>query len=314
VGRWCAAKLMFGLALVGLAVSARALDVPFLAGRVNDLAGMLSSDEVARIDAKLAGLEQRTSAQIAVLTIPSLEGEPLEDYSMRVATTWKLGRADKDDGALFLVARDDRKMRIEVGYGLEQQLTDLMTGRILDRVVRPEFRAGNFGAGIDQAVDAMIALVENSPEAEPLRADDPSPLSGQVPGIARLFVLGMYLLVVGIFSLHALYVPGGGGWFLWLFLTPFHLIFPSVVLPWLGLVMAGLWLVGYPILRTYLKATGKLSKARSRFGGGGGTTPWIGGFGGGGFSSGGGGWSSGGGGSFSGGGGSFGGGGSSSSW
>lgn len=298
--------------LLGSALPAAALDVPFLAGRVNDLADLMTAEQEQAIDAKLAGLEQRTSAQIAILTIPSLEGEPLEDYSMRVAMTWKLGRKDKDDGALFLVARDDRKMRIEVGYGLEQQLTDLMTGRIQERLVRPEFRAGNYGGGIEKAVDAMIALVENSPEAEPLRQEDSrSGLTGGVPFPARFFVLAMYLLVVGTFSFQALYAPGGGGWFLYLFLMPFHLIFPSFVLPWLGVVLLLSWIVGYPILRTYLKASGKLAKASSTFRGGGRGGGF---FGGGGFGGGGGGWSSGGGGGFSGGGGSFGGGGSSSSW
>jgi uncharacterized protein len=132
-----------------------------------------------------------------------------------------------------------------------------------------------------------------------------------VPFPARFFVLAMYLLVVGTFSFQALYAPGGGGWFLYLFLMPFHLIFPSFVLPWLGVVLLLSWIVGYPILRTYLKASGKLAKAASTFRGGGRGGGF---FGGGGFG-GGGGWSSGGGGGgFSGGGGSFGGGGSSSSW
>ena len=86
---------------------------------------------------------------------------------MRVASTWKLGQADKDSGVLFLVARDDRKMRLEVGYGLESDLTDLMTGRILDNVVRPKFRAGDYPGGIEAAVDAMIAVVEKSPRPRP---------------------------------------------------------------------------------------------------------------------------------------------------
>ena len=124
--------------------------------------------------------------------------------------------------------------------------------------------------------------------------------------------MGMYLLVVGLFSWQALYAPGGAGWFMYLFLMPFHLIFPSVAFPWLGVWILLAWIVGYPIVRSYLKASGKLAKATTRWRSGGrGGGGWI--VGGGGFG-GGGGWSSGGGGGFSGGGGSFGGGGSSSSW
>ena len=312
-------RALFGLVLLTFpvvgattATPARALDVPFLSGRVVDLAGLLPDADRQRIDDKLAALEQRTSAQIAVLTVPSLEGEPLEDYSMRVASTWKLGQADKDSGVLFLVARDDRKMRIEVGYGLESDLTDLLTGRILDNVVRPKFRAGDYPGGIDAAVDAMIAVVEKSPEAEALTSGGGSGGAslGATPIPARLFIMGMYLLVVGLFSWQALYAPGGAGWFMYLFLMPFHLIFPSLAIPWLGAAILLAWIVGYPIVRSYLKASGKLAKAATRWrsGGGGRGGGWIVGGGGGGWSSGGGG------GGFSGGGGSFGGGGSSSSW
>ena len=103
-----------------------------MAGRVNDLAGVLSSAARERLDAKLRGLEARTGAQITVLIIPSLEGESLEAHSVRVAQTWKLGRKGVDDGVLFLVAKNDRKMRIEVGYGLEPKLTDARSRAILE--------------------------------------------------------------------------------------------------------------------------------------------------------------------------------------
>ena len=108
-----------------------ALEVPYLAGRVNDLADLMTEEEELRVTSKLEGFERATGAQIAVLTVPTLEGEVLEEYSLRVVETWGLGRAEQDDGVLLLVARDDRKMRIEVGYGLEGDLTDVQCGRIL---------------------------------------------------------------------------------------------------------------------------------------------------------------------------------------
>ena len=126
-------------ALLGAALAAPlpALEVPFLSGRVVDLAGMLTESEKQSVEQKLAAFEKKTGAQVAVLTLPSLEGEPLEDYSIRVVETWKLGRTGHDDGVLLLIARDDRKMRIEVGRGLEDRLTDLVAGRILDHLLRP---------------------------------------------------------------------------------------------------------------------------------------------------------------------------------
>ena len=126
---------------------ALALEVPYLGGRINDTAGLLDSGTRERLEAKLAGFEAETGAQVVVLTIPSLEGEVLEQYSLRVAQTWGLGRKGVDDGVLVLIASGDRKMRIEVGYGLEAQLTDLQAGRILDSVMAPRFRGGDFSGG-----------------------------------------------------------------------------------------------------------------------------------------------------------------------
>ena len=124
--------------IAGFAAEAR--EVPYLAGRVNDTADMIPADVEQRIDEKLAALEQATGAQMAVLTIASLEGEVLEEYSFKVAETWGLGREEQDDGLLMLIARDDRKMRLEVGYGLEGDLTDAQAGRILNNILRPAFR------------------------------------------------------------------------------------------------------------------------------------------------------------------------------
>ena len=297
--------VLAALALIVAAPAARAARaVPFLAGRVNDTAGIVSSPVRERIETKLQDLEKRTGAQVAVLTIESLEGDPIEDYAVRVFQTWKLGRQGVNDGVLFLVARQDRRMRIEVGYGLEERLTDARSRQILDDIVRPHFRDGNFGAGVEAGVDAIARLIEGASLPTPRR----SVVSqfGSLAGI--LLFCGMFVLVIGTFSVVALLTPGGAGWFLYLFLVPFYAIVPSIVLPpWGGVIAAGTWLVLYPILRAALHSPGG-KKFRERRGWV--VTPGTGGSGGRWSSSG----SSGGGGGFSGGGGSSGGGGASSSW
>ena len=291
-------------------------EVPYLSGRVVDEADIVPDDAEARIEQRLAAWEAETGNQVAVLTVDSLEGDAIEDFSMRVAETWKIGRGGVDDGVIFVVASDDRRMRIEVGYGLEAELTDLESGRILDEIVGPRFRQGDFGGGVEAGVEAILAGVEGAelPEPPPDAGPRGMPLAG------RLLGLGVFVLVIGTFSLTALATPGGGGWFLYVFLLPFYLLFPIfLVHPLAGPVMALLWLVLFPILRAILRkrgwqpkfvdTTGSRRYRRGGWGGGGGGF-FGGGFGGGGFGGGGGG----GGGGFSGGGGSFGGGGASGSW
>lgn len=131
------------------------LNVPNLKGPVNDLAGVLSYDKKAEIENFLFGIEKKSDVQIVVLTIPSLEGENLEEYSLRVAETWQLGSKEKDSGVLLLVAVNDRKMRIEVGYGLEANLTDAAAGRIIRNIIAPKFKSKNFGTGIFLGVKAI---------------------------------------------------------------------------------------------------------------------------------------------------------------
>ena len=135
------------------------LEVPKLTGFVNDRADMISPDVELKLENFLREFERSDSTQIAILTIPSLEGEALEEYSLRVAETWGLGRKGKDNGILLLVSRDDHKIRIEVGYGLEGKLTDLMAGRIVDNEITPYFRKGNFDAGIIAGISALGSAV-----------------------------------------------------------------------------------------------------------------------------------------------------------
>ena len=143
-----------------------ALEVPALKGRVNDYAGIISDAAERQLETVLADLERTDSTQIVVLTISSLKGDSLEDFSIRVAEQWKIGQKNNDNGAILLVSKQDRKIRIEVGYGLEGKLTDLMSGRIIRNVITPNFKSGDFDAGIVQGVSAMIGTVKGLYTAE----------------------------------------------------------------------------------------------------------------------------------------------------
>ena len=296
--------------LLAAAAPARALDVPFLSGRVVDLADLLPPDAEASLAAKLEALEKETGAQVVVLTVPTLEGDPLEDFSVRVAQTWKLGREGVDDGALLLVAQQERGLRIEVGYGLEPKLTDITSKRILDELVVPRFRAGDFPGGIAAGVDAVAMVVRGGDPLPPPQPAASTDLLARDPA-GKLFFIVVFIFFGVPFLLSALNTRGCAGWFLWLFLTPFVGFLPYQLFGRAGLVTLPLWLVGFPILKMILDRRPAPPPGRRSRGGG-----WVigpGGFGGGGFSGRGGGFSGGGGG-FSGGGGSFGGGGASSSW
>ena len=290
----------FGAALlvaVSLPALASGLEVPFLSGRVNDLADILSAQAEERINQRLAKLEDAAGTQVAVLTVPSLEGESLEDFSLRVAETWALGRADEDDGALLLIARDDRKMRLEVGYGLEAILTDAYSRRIIDEVLRPRFRGGDFDGGVERAVETMAALVEGN-DILPPPAVEPSGGAGLRLPIGGMIFLGLLVLP---FALTAITAPGCSGWLVYLILTPFAFGIPAALVnSRAGVIALTIWVVVVPILRLIAPKTALGRGLRSRGSRRGG---WS--------SSGG--WGSSGGG-FSGGGGSFGGGGSSGSW
>ncbi len=150
--------------------AAPALEVPPLAARVNDLAGLLDSGTRARLEERLAEYEQRTGHQLALLTVPSLEGDPIEDLSIRVVEAWQLGDAERDDGLLLLVAVAERSVRIEVGYGLEGEIPDAIVARIIRGEITPAFRRGDFAAGIEAALDALMRLADGGAYA-PQRQD-----------------------------------------------------------------------------------------------------------------------------------------------
>jgi len=151
------------LALLTLpAASLSALDVPRLTDPVMDTAGIMSGTERQELSAFLTGVSEQTGVQLAVLTLASLEGEPLEDFSMRVAEAWKLGRSGQDNGILLLVSLEDRAIRIEVGYGLEDKLTDAKSGLIIRNVLAPQFRAGRYGQGIAEAARNIVGIATDN--------------------------------------------------------------------------------------------------------------------------------------------------------
>jgi uncharacterized protein len=145
--------------------------VPPLVGRVVDQTGTLSSDEMASLNQTLRNFEARKGSQVAVLIVPTTAPETIEQYSLWVAEAWKIGRKKIDDGAILVVAKDDRKLRIEVGYGLEGALTDVTSKRIIDEIITPRFRSGDFAGGISSGVDRIIRVVdgESLPAPEPRR-------------------------------------------------------------------------------------------------------------------------------------------------
>ena len=138
----------------------QALTVPALKGRVNDYAQILSPATISQLDNALKYFEQQESTQLVVLTVPTLEGDSLEDFSIRVAESWKIGQKKIDSGAILLVAKQEKKLRIEVGYGLEGKLTDLVSGRIIHDIIVPSFKEGNFDQGIINGVTAMMEAVK----------------------------------------------------------------------------------------------------------------------------------------------------------
>lgn len=138
--------------------SAAALEVPPLRGRINDYAGLIPAERAQALEERLARFERETGHQVAVLTVPGLEGEDLEGFSIKVAESWKIGKKGFDNGVIFLIAKNDRKLRIEVGYGLEGVLPDAIASRIIREVVIPYFRANDFARGIEAGVEAILRI------------------------------------------------------------------------------------------------------------------------------------------------------------
>ncbi len=274
--------------------SAKALDVPKLQGYVNDYAGMISPSAKAELEKELKAFEQTDSIQIVILSIPSLEGEALEDFSIKVAQTWKIGHKNKDSGIILLASKKERKMRIEVGRGLEGRVTDLMAGRIIDLVIKPRFKRGDFDGGFIAGISSLIDATRGEFKADGNRL--PEKHKDFTPLFTLLIFCGIILIALGSISRILSSVAGAIGLPAIAYLTLFSLGFGAlIILAVLGL-FAGLFL---PLLFS----SGRYYSGRG-YGSGGGF--WG--------SSGSGSGSSNFGGGFSGGGGNFGGGGASGDW
>lgn len=157
--------------LLNLSIAHAALvEVPALRSHVTDLTQTLTNEQQQQLESSLAAFEQAKGSQIAVLIVPTTQPEAIEQYSIRVVDSWKLGREKQDDGVLLLVAKDDRKMRIEVGYGLEGAIPDLIAKRIISEVMAPNFRRGDFYGGIDQALQQIMRLISGEQLPAPTKA------------------------------------------------------------------------------------------------------------------------------------------------
>jgi len=287
---------IFILGLCCLPLTAYGLEVPKLKGYVNDYAGMISPSVRSKIEEDLRTFEQSDSTQIVILTIPSLEGENIEEFGIKVAEAWKIGHQGKDNGVLFIVSKEERKIRIEVGRGLEGKLTDLMAGRMIDQVIKPRFKQGDFDGGFITGVSALVAGVRGEFKAGQRPAQRRQ--RGFPPFLTILIFLGVFTLILGSISrlLGGITAAIGLPAFVYLAVVPIGIL--TIIL--LALVGLG---GGLLLPRLFLPGGSPRGGHRDHGGGfffGSGSGGSIGG---GGFNGG-----------FSGGGGSFGGGGASGDW
>ena len=168
--------------------------IPPLAARVTDLTQSLSATEKQALEAKLADWEARTGNQLAVLMVPSTQPEPIEAYTLRVAETWKIGRKGQDNGVVMLIAKNDKKARLEVGYGLEGALTDVTARRIIAESMAPQFSAGRYAAGIGAAVDRIISVVADGKPLPPLPQKKPASAAGGGFNFEMLLVMLFFVV------------------------------------------------------------------------------------------------------------------------
>ena len=250
-------------AVISIVTHAQGADIPYLTGRVNDNAQILSDSTRKSLTDLLKEHENRTTNQIVILTLQSLQGESIEDYSNRVFNEWKIGQKDKDNGILIVVVPDERQMRIEVGYGLEGTMTDLSAGRIIQDIMAPRFREGDYNNGIIDGAGAVIAILEGQELPVSATMSD-TPVSSEQSGfsdfenpdisITGRILLGAFIFgIIGLFTIIGILTPGVG-WFLYLFLIPFWAMFPIIVVGSKGaLICLIIYLAGYPAAKLYLK-------------------------------------------------------------
>ena len=247
-------------------------DVPYLTGRVNDNAHILNSETIRILTDSLKMHEIRTTNQVVILTLPTLDGESIEDYANRVFNDWKLGLKEKDNGILILVVPDDRQMRIEVGYGLEGTLPDLAASNIIQFIMTPEFRNGDYNAGVTDGTLAILKILDGGYVEEAYRDEQESSSSSgsgfsdferpDMPLTERILFGAFIFGIIGLFTVIGILTPGFG-WFLYIFLIPFWAMFPIIVIGTKGALACLItYLVIYPASKLILKRTDWYKKAR----------------------------------------------------
>jgi uncharacterized protein len=266
-----ARRLATALLLLAVCALARGADVPYLTGRIVDDAELLSRETSDRITGLMREHEARTGNQIAVLTTPSMGGESIEEYAVKVFNTWKLGQKGKDNGVLVVIVPQERRMRIEVGYGLEGTLTDAASSRIIRNVMAPLFKAADYNAGIEQGVAAIIAQLEgrepppaaSTPE-RPARSGSGSPAFEEpdLPLTERILFGAFIFGIIGLFTVLGVLTPGVG-WFLYFFLIPFWAMFPIIVVGTSGaLTLLLIYLVAFPVTKLLISRRPWYKKAQ----------------------------------------------------
>ena len=305
-----ALRLLLGAWLMALLAPAWAQDVlpvPALSARVIDQTGTLDAAQRSALEAKLAAFERDQGTQIVVLLVPTTAPEDIAAYAQRVADSWKIGRREVGDGLLMVVAKTDRRVRIEVAKTLEGAVPDLAARLIIDRSISPAFRAGNFAAGLDAGIDALMARIKGEGLPEPARPANPADADAAPWQELAMFFFIAVFVIGGILSrvlgrrLGAAVTSGGAGAVAWMLGAGLGVV---VVAALLAFIMVGVF------------GAARLASQVGRRGGRGGGLPggFGGGWGGGGRGGSGGGFGGGGGGFGSGGGGDFGGGGASGNW
>jgi len=277
-----ASALLVLLALSVTPVSAQ--DVPVLTQHVTDQTGTLNASQIAELESELVALEQRKGSQLAVLIVSTTGNEALENYSLAVAEKNKLGRSKTDDGLLLLIAKDDRKARIEVGYGLEGAVPDALASRIIREYLTPKFRQGDYFGGIKDSIQALGKLIDGEALPEPMTADQ----QGEQPDFVIAGIIGFFIgAIAGVTGMKPMTIRrlGAGGIAAIIASLMFSIGLSTIVAGLIAFLVSG-------------GSSGRYSSGHSGWG----SFP------------GGGGGSSGGGGGWSGGGGSFGGGGASGGW
>jgi len=271
-------KLLAALCLIAgsaLANDAGLVALPPLAARVTDLTATLSTDQRAGLEEKLAGVEKEKGTQFAVLILPSTQPESIEQFGIRLAEAWKIGRRGVNDGAIIIVAKDDHRMRIEVGYGLEGAIPDAVAKRVIAEVMTPQFKQGDYAGGLDQAIQALAGIVAGEP------LPPPKPVADSVGGPADshfVFLIGSILLAG---FLRALLGLGGiavaalvAGWFAWTIFASWFAVAAAAVITLVVGLMAGAgrgWSRGFPPTSGGSWSSSGGSSSGSGFSGGGGS-------------------------------------------